>query len=73
VDSSPHPLNPPLSIFPLAFEGEEKEESKRGEASKYVIGSLKGTKSLFFYLPLPWEGRGIKGVGCKILKGVRLR
>jgi len=35
---------------------------KRGEASKYVIGSLRGTKSLSHHLPLPLiKGKGEKG------------
>ncbi len=40
-------------------------ELKRGEASKYIIGSLRGTKSLSkTNLPLPLvKGKGIKGIG----------
>jgi len=42
-----------------------KGESKRGLASKYIIGSFRGTSSLFRKnLPLPLvKGKGIKGIG----------
>jgi len=35
-----------LRIHLPIMERDKKEESKRGEASKYIIGSFRGTKSL---------------------------
>jgi len=56
-------FKPPLSFSspsPLK-ERDTNGESKRGEAS------------LLIFFPLPYKGRGIKGVGCQInIKGVGL-
>jgi len=54
-----------IEIHTHIMERDKKEESKRGEASKYIIGSFRGAKSPLKTtspFPLP-RGRGIKGDG----------
>ena len=50
----------PASVLLLVAAIGLKGESKRGEASKYIIGSFRGTKSLFYScFPLPLgKGKG---------------
>jgi len=63
-----------IEIHTHIMERDKKEESKRGEASKYIIGSFRGTKSLFRKKssPSPYQGEGDTGDGVLKITGLRL-